>query len=313
MEHAQELALVLANGIATPGTAVPASQATSRRQATLVPQDGAGHCGCGSGNPDALQAAPYPPVYAIGRIEWRFPSAAVEKEFAQAIGRSETTGMTDRQALHAVLSQRYNRYLVRQLCWLLTIQGLETYIVMPRDPADYELLVEAVRPAPSPADLDVVIGVRGPLATPDMCNGLMVPIVVFDQLYSFDRAALTQAIPRPATLTEEQFTPAAEELFERILQLADNAGATDEHRALNYCAMRYPAMYATATEAYGRNCALTSVDVRPSQLSQTRQIVEVIFSFTNRNTDVTEKYFVRVDVTEEFPYLVTKMSPYFDR
>ena len=34
---------------------------------------------------------------------------------------------------------------------------------------------------------------------------------------------------------------------------------------------------------------------------------------SNRNTDFTEKFFVRVDVTEEFPFLVTKMSPYYDR
>jgi hypothetical protein len=34
---------------------------------------------------------------------------------------------------------------------------------------------------------------------------------------------------------------------------------------------------------------------------------------TNRNTDVDEKSFARVDVTEEFPYLVTKLSPYYDR
>jgi hypothetical protein len=55
------------------------------------------------------------------------------------------------------------------------------------------------------------------------------------------------------------------------------------------------------------------VEVRPARLSGTRKIVDAIFSFTNRNTDVTEKGFVRVDVTEEFPFLVTKMSPYFDR
>jgi len=41
--------------------------------------------------------------------------------------------------------------------------------------------------------------------------------------------------------------------------------------------------------------------------------VDVIFSFTDRKTDVTEKYFTRVDVSEEFPFLVTKMSPYYDR
>jgi hypothetical protein len=39
----------------------------------------------------------------------------------------------------------------------------------------------------------------------------------------------------------------------------------------------------------------------------------MIFSVTNRNTDVNEKFFVRVDVTEEFPFLVTKLSPYLDR
>ena len=314
MEYAQEMPPSVPDSVNTPGTPGHVSQAVNRSHATLVPQDGAGHCSCGGGgNPDAPQIAHYPPVYAVGRIEWRFPTAAIEKEFAQATGRAETTGMTDRQALHAVLSQRQHRYLVRQLCWVLTIAGLETYILVPRDPADYDLLIEAVRPAPSPADLDVVIGVRGPIAPPDMCNGLMVPIVRFEQIYSFDRNALIQSIPRPETLSAEQFTPAAEELFDRLIQLADNAGATDEHRAVNYCAVRYPAIYATAAEAYGRNCTLTAVEVRPSPLSGPRNIVEVIFCFTNRTTDVTEKYFVRVDVTEAFPFLVTRMSPYFDR
>jgi hypothetical protein len=39
-------------------------------------------------------------VYAIGRIEPRFPTLSAEKEFAQATGRAETAGLTDRQALH---------------------------------------------------------------------------------------------------------------------------------------------------------------------------------------------------------------------
>jgi PatG C-terminal len=63
----------------------------------------------------------------------------------------------------------------------------------------------------------------------------------------------------------------------------------------------------------GANASLTAVEVRPSPLSGVRRIVEVIFSFTNRQTEVTEKFFTRVDVTEEFPFLVTKMSPYYDR
>jgi hypothetical protein len=252
-------------------------------------------------------------IYAIGRVEARFTNLAAEKEFAQATGRSATIGKTDQQSFHAVLSKREHRYLLRQLCWVFSIQGLDTYVLVPRDSADIELLVQAIRPAPSPNDIDVVIGLRGPIAPPDMCNGLMVPIVAFDQIYSFDRDALIKAIPKPEKTSAAQFAPAAEELFNRVIQLTDNAGATDEHRALNYLAMRYPLIYSKTSEQHGCNCSLSSVDVRPSRMSGTRKILDVIFSYTHRTNDFTEKFFVRVDVTEEFPFLVTKMSPYYDR
>ena len=252
-------------------------------------------------------------VYAIGRVEARFPNLAAEKEFAQATGRSDTAGKTDQQTFHAVLSKREHRYLTRQLCWVLTIQGLDTYLLVPRDPVDIDLLVEAIRPALSPNDIDVVIGLRGPIAPPEMCNGLLVPIVAFDQIYSFDREALIKAIPKPEKTKAEQFGPAAEELFQRIMQMTDNAGATDDHRALNYLAMRYPGIYAKAAEEFAKDCSLSGVEVRPSPLSGTRKIVDVIFAYTNRNTDYTEKYVVRCDVTEEFPFLVTKMGPFYDR
>jgi len=250
-------------------------------------------------------------VYALGRIDPRFPRLSIEKEFAQATGRAETVNLTDRQALRQVLEQ--NRYLVKQLCWVMTIGGLETYIVVPRDPGDANLLVETLRPNPQPGDVDLVVGMRGPLAPPEMCNGLLVPIVAFDQLYTFDRASLIASIPRPERVAAERFREAAGEVFDRIMQMTDNAGATDEHRALNYLTVRYPAIYAAVAQAQGRNCSLTAVDVRPSTLSGVRNIVEVIFSFTDRAADVVEKQFLRVDVTEEFPFLVTKLSPYYDR
>ena len=72
--------------------------------------------------------------------------------------------LNDRRAAHAVLSQRQNRYLARQLCWVMTIEGVETYILQPRDPADFDLLLETVRADPQRTDVDVVIGVRGPIA-----------------------------------------------------------------------------------------------------------------------------------------------------
>ena len=278
----------------------------------ITPQAGCPTCG-GEGTRGQNTTAAISYVYAIGRVEARFPNLASEKEFAQQVGRTDTAGKTDRQTFHAVLSKPENRYLVRQLCWVLSIQGLETYLLLPRDPADTELLVESIRPGTNPDDIDVIIGMRSPIAPPTMCNGLTIPILVFDQVYSFDRATLIKAIPPPEKTTVAQFAPAAEELFDRILQLTDNAGATDEHRALNYLAMRYPAIYHSAAERFAADFALTGVETRPSSLSSTRQIINVIFAYTNRKTDFLEKFFVRVDVTEEFPFLVTKLSPFYDR
>jgi hypothetical protein len=252
-------------------------------------------------------------VYALGQIETRFPRPSVEKEVAQATGRAETAGHTDRQAFHHVLSQRENRYLARQLCWVLSVQGLETYILQPRDPADLDLLIRALGPPDPVPWISTVIGLRGPVASPEFCNGLMIPIVIFEQIYTFSRDTLIEAIPRPEKMKAEEFGPAARELFDRIMQMTDNAGATAEHRALNYLAMRYPNIYTKAAEEFARDFSLTGVEVRRSPLSGGRNIVEVIFAFTNRNTDFTEKFFVRVDVTEGFPFLVTKLTPYYDR
>lgn len=83
------------------------------------------------------------------------------------------------------------------------------------------------------------------IAPPEMCNGLMIPIVVFDQIYSFDRDALIKALPAAKGAKGKGYDTAAGELFDRIMLLTDNAGSTDEHRALNYLAVRYPAVYDT--------------------------------------------------------------------
>ncbi|HKQ74787.1 MAG TPA: hypothetical protein VJ810_13930 [Blastocatellia bacterium] len=252
-------------------------------------------------------------VYALGRIEPRFPRLSVEKEFAQAIGRADTAGQTDQQVLQSVLSKTENRYLARQMCWVMTIQGLETYLLRPRDPLDFEALAQTIRREPSPLDIDVVIGLRGPIAPPETCNGLTLPIVFFDQIYSFDRDTLIKAIPKPEKVKPDQFAHTAEEVFNRIIQLADNAGATDEHRALNYLTLRYPNVYATAVDEFARDFSLSAVEALLAPLSGARKLIDVIFTFTNRNTDFTEKFSVRVDVTEEFPFLVRKLTPYYDR
>lgn len=253
----------------------------------------------------------YPLVYAIGQVRLTFPSVGVEKELAQAAGRVDGNDLTDLQVQHEVL--RTNRYLARSCCYVFVVGGLETYLLRPRDPFDLDLLVDAVRPRPTPMDLDVVIGRRGPIAPPEACNGLMLPVVTVDQLYSFDRDSLRESIPRPSGISKERFLATADELLDRIMQAADNAGATDEDRALNYLAVRYDRIYSLTAEAHSRNASLTAIETRPAPMSGTRSLVDVVFTYTDRATDVPEQWFVRVDVTETYPFLLTKASPYVRR
>ncbi len=56
-----------------------------RADNVIAPQSGDGNCGCGSTpESDSNGRATVSFVYAIGRIEARFPNLAAEKEFAQA-------------------------------------------------------------------------------------------------------------------------------------------------------------------------------------------------------------------------------------
>jgi hypothetical protein len=175
-----------------------------------------------------------------------------------------------------------NCYIARQICYLLSIEGLETYILVPSDALDFNRLAQALRPAPNVSDVDVIIGRRGHMASPEMCNGLTLPIVLVDQIYSFDRDTLLKAIPKRKGVSDDQFRKTGNVLFNHIIQIADNAGATDEHRALNYLTVRYDEIYYKTQLLQDENYSFTAVDVRPSRLSGVRKVLDVIFSYENR-------------------------------
>jgi hypothetical protein len=294
----------------------PARPASSVTASTSVSPQACSTCGTA---PASNGGTITPPrcVYAIGHLEPRFPSLSIEQELRQATTRagSATVDLTNRQAMLKVLLDPQNLYIVRQLCWVFLVQGVETYILVPRDAADYQLLLNAYRAEPNPGDLEVVIGTLGPIAPPTMCNGLQVPILIFDQIYFFDRESLLKAIHRSKEVDAKKFHAAAGEMFDRIISESDNAGASDADRTMNYLAVRYDRIYSIAAQAFANNASLSSIEVVPSPLtgSGTRRIMEAHFAFIDRTTAVLTKYFVRVDVTECFPFLITPLSPYYDR
>ena len=56
-----------------------------RSETAILAQGGNGDCGCGG---SAAGSDPIQYVYALGKVSWRFRSAAIEKEFAQVTGQN---------------------------------------------------------------------------------------------------------------------------------------------------------------------------------------------------------------------------------
>jgi PatG C-terminal len=77
-----------------------------------------------------------------------------------------------------------------------------------------------------------------------------------------------------------------------MMQKNDSCGGSDNDRAINYLAVRYPAIYAAAARALAGNSAPSGVKTQVSPLCGARKIMDVISSFTHRATDVTEKQIV---------------------
>jgi len=249
-------------------------------------------------------------VYAIGKIEAQFPNISVEKEFRQVAKDGATANLTDQQVLYNILKE--NRYLAREVCWVFSVEGIETYLLLPKTDTELTDLIDSIKPTIE-MDHEVIIGEKGPMATPCMCNGLIVPLVTCDQVFPISIEELVNTMPKPKDAKEEQFKESTRFVLQKIMHMTDNVGDMNSHRAMNYLALRYPAIYANTAEMFVKDYWLAGIVIKPSRISSaTRSLVEVIFEFTNRNTDYRLKSFVRVDITEKWPFLVSKLAPYHD-
>ncbi|MEE1766245.1 hypothetical protein [Streptomyces sp. SP18BB07] len=277
-------------------------------------------CGCaGSGSHDgggAGRGGDTTPgyVYVIGQVRAVFPDLSVQHEFLQAAGAGGAHDASDADAVHRVLSAPENRYLARQMCYVLSVQGVDTYVLEPVDPTDLDDLVEALRPVRDYRDLAVVVGTLGPLVPPGACQGLSVPVVHVEKIWAFDSRELIEAIDRPADTTRKGFEKTAREVLDRVLQLNNNAGLDPAHRALNYLTVREQEIYRRTSEMRSEGFVLSAVETGLSRLSVGSQtVITVVFSYTHRQTNVTEKWFVRVGLAGLFPFRVTPVQRYYTR
>jgi hypothetical protein len=323
----------------------PAAQTVPVETATVV-----AHCGCQQAATDGASSAPAPPVYvyALGRVRATASSLSVGQELQQA----NWLNIPPEQIMalqYLVLSQPRNTYLARAMCWILQIDAaqasdkaglpidtfVDAYVIKPQTNVELSTLISALQPLPPTALTDtrytLMQGLEGPLATQDMCNGLMLPIVVANSIHTFTRGQFVAQIQVAAQVPDQ-----APLLFDQMLQVSGNMGNTPENRAVNWLAVAgfdvFPSVIATgamgfdvykvlgAMQGFSTNAKspfLVSGTFQFSGLSAalsnggTRTIVNVILHFREVITGTVVDWFCQVDVTGEFPFMARPFSRYY--
>jgi hypothetical protein len=253
------------------------------------------------------QPAPQQFVYALGRIEARFPTLGLEREYRQR-ERALGDAPDDRLARLCAVLQK-NPHLAAQACYVFAIGGSPAYILAPAGNYLRGELFEALAAGESQDAYAVAVGRLGPMAPPQACGGVLAPVVLVDQLYTFRladwQAVLARSVAKALEergIPEDRFGETAAALFRRIVQSTENVGATDVHRALNYLLMQHPGIFLVAAEKHERHL-LDRIETRLVQGVSGRKQVAVILGFVERSTGIPERWFTRVDVTEEWPFV----------
>ena len=266
-------------------------------------------------------------MYAVGSLTPQFSRIDVEKEFAQLSSGAHQGDQIDVGLLQQLLRNPDNAYLGRHLCWVFTSDGVDTFTVEPREDAEIARLLDALPPDESRDVVHVIVGRTVPASINSPCAAAGLPVVQADQVLAFTLDEFAAALPgdggtgggsngqnSPPTGSKTdrtEFEAVVRRLFLRLTRKAGNRGFADEHRALNYVALRYPPLYQTVWQAQRDGKVLVGVDAQHSH-SADHRLVSVRLTFRNPRTDITEGYHLLVDVTGVFPYLVRGLQPTYD-
>ena len=255
-------------------------------------------------------------AYTIGRLEVRFPSLGIEREYQQRERAIADLPQHPRNArIRAVLEQ--NPHLATRVGWVFTIGGNPAFALSPASAGLKEQFFSALSHSQDNDHFCVAIGRVGPFVNPAMYGGLLLPLLQVDQLYptthgewSASLSHSAQAALKSRKIDTDQFHAISQGIFRDVTGMPENMGLSEGHRALNYLLIQHPGMFLAAAER--KNHQLDRIETRLLLAVGGRRHVAVILTFLDRSTGVPERVFCTVDITEEWPFVVggdSSLSP----
>jgi hypothetical protein len=249
------------------------------------------------------------------------------------MGGDDPMDLANLARLRTMLTKPENRYLVRELCWILAVDGVDSYVLTPSDPTDILLLVEALRPNSGGDSIDSVIGsIADPPPGTTPFSQIPLPLLIFDQLHSFDIMSFAKGLSgagaregEGADAAEAKGADAAEakgagarkvdvavavDLLQRLTSVGGSIGMAPEHRALNYISLRYPGVYILASKKAAEGFSLQAVRFLRAPVVGERVLIDVLLTFISNADSRAERWSVKVDVTDKYPFLRGALSPH---
>ncbi|MDP4182468.1 MAG: hypothetical protein Q8942_15430 [Bacillota bacterium] len=270
-------------------------------------------CSCGQDTDTANSSANtnYTYFYGIGNISVDFPSLNIEKEFYQVAPKG-SNNPPNVKLLFDVLSKAENKYLAKEMCWKFQQgSGLATFILTPNSDLELASLISGIEPL-FDIDYDVVIGLKGPLSSPQMCNGVILPVITCNKVMTYTLKNIISNISKELGVDKATAT----DLFKLMLPLLDNPGDTDGYRALNYVTLNYMQIYKRTMELVSpvdpqKNPPYNFVEVRtvPANIQGERKLIDVIYTYNRLGEQI--RLACRVDITGLYPFLVSPIFPYY--
>ena len=247
-------------------------------------------------------------VYAIGSLDVRFPSLGIEREYQQRERAIDNLPPARGGRIRAVIER--NPHLGLRIGYVFVIGGSPAFALTPATGSLRESFLTAISQMQEPEHSCVVIGRVGTFTNPAAFGGLLLPTVSVDQLYVFSAKDWQDELSRVAQpalesrkIDAKQFKSISRTMFREMTSMPENVGVSDGHRALNYLLVQHPGIFLAATER--SHHVLDRIETRPIQASGGRRHIAVILSFLDRGTGVPERMYCTVDVTEEWPFVVS--------
>jgi hypothetical protein len=277
-----------------PSAGLPTSQPEVSRPAVIPAQ--CPSCQAGTQIPQPVSnPVPNQMAYVVCDVDPVYPDLGVEKYalMKMKMEKVDFKATSKEKALQLVLEHYPD--LARQMCYVALVQEAQTYLLMAKFPdIGYPMLVEAAK-----SEISAVIGTVGPTASPDMCNGLTLPILFFDTIFNFDKKAFIAQIPVPHGVDKDNFRKAADDLWDQLVPLIGLGTGTS--RALAHLIFSDEGLWLLAvTQQLNHGAELKSLETQLAPATATT-LVNVKATFLYRDNLIEKTFFKIVDVSNMFP------------